>query len=329
MHFSLQVQRERAKQTQRPSSGSPLDGFTKHRKYNRAVAACLYGDPQTRDVGQAIANCSQRLTLRFGLKNEELSDPELISGLLCNRRLCPFCEWRRTRVWRARLIRGLESYSAHQPKMSALFLTLTVKNCQLYELRDTVRHLHRSFKRLTLIQGFPTSAWFRRTEVTLGKSLGASGPLFAPQVHPHIHALLLVRPSYWSRDYWSQLKWQKEWQMAARLNYSPIVDIRRARTKTSTTTNACTDANLAATLEAAKYSTKAADLLSLGTSLPTFHTEMKGLRLYGVSAELRHHIKAGDVGQKELLDPGQESDEPSFTAVAKWFDSIQEYKFVL
>ena len=117
--------------------------------------------------------------------------------------------------------------------------------------------------------------------------------------------------------------------MAARLNYSPIVDIRRARTKTSTTTNACTDANLAATLEAAKYSTNAADLLSLGTSLPTFHTEMKGLRLYGVSAELRHHIKAGDVGQKELLDPGQESDEPSFTAVAKWFDSIQEYKFVL
>ncbi|NDB66146.1 MAG: replication protein, partial [Euryarchaeota archaeon] len=131
--------------------------------------------------------------------------------------------------------------------MSALFLTLTVKNCQLYELRETVRHLHRSFKRLTLIQGFPTSAWFRRTEVTLGKSLGGSGPLFAPQVHPHIHALLLVRPSYWSRDYWSQLKWQKEWQMAARLDYPPVVDIRRARPKANADGPLSTDANLAAT----------------------------------------------------------------------------------
>ena len=213
--------------------------------------------------------------------------------------------------------------------MSALFLTLTVKNCQLYELRETVRHLHRSFKRLTLIQGFPTSAWFRRTEVTLGKSLGGSGPLFAPQVHPHIHALLLVRPSYWSRDYWSQLKWQKEWQMAARLDYPPVVDIRRARPKTNADAPLPADANLAATLEAAKYSTKAADLLGLGKSLPTFHTEMKHLRLYGVSAKLRQHIKAGDVGQEELLDPSQESKEPSFTAVAKWFDSIQEYQFVL
>ena len=93
--------------------------------------------------------------------------------------------------------------------------------------------------------------------------------------------------------------------------------------------SALRDANLAATLEAAKYSTKAADLLSLGTSLPTFHTEMKHLRLYGVSAQLRQHIKARDINQEELFDPSQETDEPSFTAVAKWFDSIQEYQFVL
>ena len=117
--------------------------------------------------------------------------------------------------------------------------------------------------------------------------------------------------------------------MAARLDYPPVVDIRRARPKTNADGPLSTDANLAATLEAAKYSTKAADLLGLGTSLPTFHTEMKHLRLYGVSAKLRQHIKAGDVGQEELLDPSQESEEPSFTAVAKWFDAIQEYQFVL
>jgi len=117
--------------------------------------------------------------------------------------------------------------------------------------------------------------------------------------------------------------------MAARLDYPPIVDVRRARPKPSAAGPTCTDANHAATLEAAKYSTKAADLLGLGKSLPTFHTEMKYLRLYGVSAQLRQHIKAGDIGKEELLDPSEESEEPSFTAVAKWFDSIQEYQFVL
>ena len=325
----MRVEQKQPKQAQTQPAASPLDGLNKHRRFNRAVANCLYSDPLTRDTGQAIANCSQRLTLRFGLKGEQLSEPQLVGGQLCNRRLCPFCEWRRTRIWRARLIQGLESYSEFQPKMSALFLTLTLKNCQLYELRETIRHLHRSFKRLTLIQGFPTSAWFRRTEVSLGKSFSNSGPLFTPQAHPHIHALLLVRPSYWTRGYWSQLKWQREWQMAARLDYSPVVDIRRAHSGPSPDRPERMNANLAATLEAAKYSTKAADLVGLGNNLPCFNTEMKNLRLYGVSAQLRHHIKSGDIRPGELLEPSKESDESSFTAVAKWFDAIQEYQFVL
>ena len=313
----------------RSTANGPLDELSRHRRFNKAVARCLSCDPLTRDTALAIANCSQRLNLSFELIDGQLGPAKVINGLLCNRRLCPFCEWRRTRVWRARLLGGLKSFKLEQPKISAIFLTLTVKNCQVYELRDSIHHLHSSFKRLTLIRDFPVEAWFRRTEVTVSKGVDSGGPLFGSSVHPHIHALLLVRPSYWSRDYWSQLRWQQEWQMAARLDYTPVIDVRKARAKTNKD-HENRDPNLASILEAAKYSTKATDLLDLGNMLPSFHSEMKHLRLYGVSRGLQKHIKSEDLIAKSLFDEQSSTESAeSLMAVAKWFDGIQEYQFVI
>lgn len=308
---------------------SPLESLNQHRRFNRAVAMCMQRDPLTRDTALAIANCARRLNLEFELTSEALGAPKIVYGLLCNRRLCPFCEWRRSRTWRAKLLRGLESYQLENKKTQALFLTLTVRNCKVYELRDTISQLHSSFKRLTLIRGFPAQAWFRRTEVTVNKGLNLGGPLLSASLHPHIHALLLVRPSYWSRDYWTQLRWQQEWQMAARLDYSPIVDIRRARAKgCSNKDSQCP--GIAPILEAAKYTTKATDLLKLGELLPWFNSEMKNLRLYGVSGSLRKHIQPREPQAEELLDASdQAAIDNRFAAVASWFDAIQEYQFIL
>ena len=323
------MQAAKATATTTAQISSPLESLNRHRRFNKAVAMCMHRDPLTRDTALAIANCARRLNLEFELANGALTAPKITDGLLCNRRLCPFCEWRRSRAWRAKLLKGLESYQLENKKMQAIFLTLTVKNCQIYELRDTVSQLHSGFKRLTLIRDFPAQAWFRRTEVTVGKGYDLGGPLFGSSLHPHIHALLLVRPSYWSRDYWSQLKWQQEWQMAARLDYSPIIDIRKARAKGSGRKGFQTP-GIAAVLEAAKYSTKATDLLRLGDLLPSFHSEMKHLRLYGVSGLLRKHLKHPEPQGEELFDLSSIGCTGNrFTAIASWFDAIQEYQFVL
>ena len=312
----------------RPACDSPLAGLTKHRRFNSAIAKYLHTDPLSRDTALAIANCSQRLSLQFQLDGNSLGEPELVNGILCNRRLCPFCEWRRTRIWRARLIKGLHSHAAENPKTSAIFLTLTMRNCQISELREQIQHLHSSFKRLSLIKGFPSATWFRRTEITIGKGNGVQETLISPQFHPHIHALLLVKPSYWSRGYWSQLKWKKEWQMAARLDYSPVIDIRRARSK-NTSKHSNKDRNLAATLEAAKYSTKASDLIKIGSHLPDFNSAVRSLRLYGLSSKLRDYVNSADISADQLLDAVDSPSGQSFTAVAKWFEAIQEYRFDL
>jgi plasmid rolling circle replication initiator protein Rep len=324
----------------------PLGKFTAHRRYNRPITRALMADPETLDIGRAIGNCASRLALDIPLEGEHLGEPLLRGARVCNRRLCPFCEWRRTRAWRARLIAGLNAFAADQPKWSGVFLTLTVRNCQMHELRDTVRHMHESLNRLKQHAIWPTEFWMRRTEITVSLS-DASSPSPRPQadaeslpcigtgriqsVHPHMHCLLLVRPSYWGKDYVKQLRWQQAWMSAAKLDYVPVVDVRRAKAK-PTDEHLHGVAPVAAVVEAAKYATKATDLLALGDQIPAFHHEMKGLRLYGISKSLQRYVSAADVADAELLDTDQfpvPAITPAFSAVADWIDSAQEYRFAV
>jgi hypothetical protein len=148
-------------------------------------------------------------------------------------------------------------------------------------------------------------------------------------LHPHLHCLLLVRPSYWSRDYKRQLWWQQQWQMAARLDYAPVVDVRRAKAKPGRESHGEL-APVAAVVEAAKYASKATDLLALGDALPSFHHEMRGLRLYGISKPLQRYVSAADPQGEDLLDTvsvSASSDSQYLSAIAQWFDESQEYRF--
>jgi hypothetical protein len=324
----------------------PLEKFTRHRRYNLPITRALMTDAETRDIGRAIANCACRIALEIPLVGDDLGEPLLRGARVCNRRLCPFCEWRRTRALRARLIAGLNAFAAVEPKWSAVFITLTQQNCQLEDLRSTIREMHAALKRLSKTATWPTPYWLRRTEVTVKRLQGEQPTLNTKgttevlphleggriqSVHPHLHCLLLVPPSYWSHGYVKQLRWQQEWQMAARLDYAPVVDVRRAKAQPSDE-HLHGVAPVAAVIEAAKYATKATDLLALGDELPEFHHQMKGLRLYGVSQALQQFVKAGEVSADELLDTDQfpvPCITPSLHAVAEWIDSAQEYRFAL
>lgn len=116
--------------------------------------------------------------------------------------------------------------------------------------------------------------------------------------------------------------------MAARLDYPPVIDIRRARSK-NTCKYSNKESNLAATLEAAKYSTKASDLMKIGSYLPDFNSAVRSLRLYGLSSKLREHVNSADMSADQLLDAVDSPTGQSFTAVARWFEAIQEYRFDL
>lgn len=297
--------------------------FSRHRQFNSPISRELCKHTDTRDIGQKIANCALTLKADVLLHEHGAPDVNLKAARVCNTRLCPFCEWRRTRVWRARLTEGLGRLYGDEPKLRGVFLTLTVKNPRLEDLGETLDAMNTAWQRMQQRSFFPTEYWFRRTEVTVSGIPGGSG--FT--AHPHFHVLLLVKPSYFSHGYIKQTEWQKQWMTSARLNYAPVVDVRTAKPNSGSGSTPNGE-NGSAVLEAAKYMAKATSLMELGPAITELHHQLRHRRLYALSRKLKAYIKAGDVSDTEMLDTlskplpvGTEKVE----AVAQWFEDAQEY----
>ena len=310
----------------------PLDKFTRHRRLNQPIARALYKDSDTIDVGRRIATCAETLGLDLYEHDEQSIEARLRAMRPCNARLCPFCEWRRTRAWRRRLFNGLEAFSETKEKRIPLFLTLTVPNPPLEDLRSTLKEMNKGWQRLISSKAFPTDIWFRRTEVTVTASV-AHPAAFA---HPHFHALLLVKPSYFGKGYIDHDTWRDRWSRSMRAEEKLIVDIRRVRAHKKPTLGSpsgCTtptSENTAAVLEVAKYMAKGTQLLEIGESLPEFHRQMAGVRLYSVSKALGRYIKTGDINSAELMDDDEglpDARLPDARAIAQWFEDSSEYLF--
>ena len=301
-----------------------LGKFTKHRRYNTAICKSLAMDHDTLDIAQAIGNCALTLGVDVTVLDAGPAEAQLRAARICNKRVCPFCEWRRSRAWRRRFFEGLPKFHEDFPTHKPLFLTLTVKNCRIEDLSSTIADMHRAWKRMTLLSMFPTKFWFRRTEVTLESAKTALPG--SVMVHPHIHVLLMVPAGYFSHGYVKQTEWQKSWMMSARLDYAPVVDVRRGK-PSSSSGGATSSDTVAATLEVSKYSTKGTDLIGMGSSLPEYHRQMKGLRLSASSASLKPYLSDTPIQESELVDKETSDAEVIASGKALWFDDIGEYLF--
>ena len=300
-----------------------LGKFSRHRQYNSPISRELMRQTDTRSIGQKIANCALTLKADVLIHEDFRPDVNLKAARVCNTRLCPFCEWRRTRVWRGRLTAGLEALYEDQPKLRGVFLTLTVRNVPLDQLGSQLDEMNKAWARMAKRAFFPTDMWFRRTEVTVGHSPGF-GPVMA---HPHFHVLLLVKPSYFGKGYVKQSEWQKQWMDAARLDYVPVVDVRSATANSSSGLSGI-DASRGAVLEAAKYATKATSLMELGSAISEFHFQLRHRRLYALSTPLKRYIKSHDVDASELMDKEQKplpAGTEKVEVIAQWFEDSQDY----
>ncbi len=174
----------------------------------------------------------------------------------CRVRHCPVCQWRRSLMWQARFYQALPSIVERYPKARWLFLTLTVRNCAIDELGATLTAMNEAWQRLIKRREFaPVLGWVRTTEVTQGDDSNA---------HPHFHALLMVPPSWFTRDYVKHARWVDLWGKCLRVSYAPNVDVRTVKTAlpdTGQTQAAATiQALRGAVAETLKYSTKPSDM---------------------------------------------------------------------
>ncbi|KAA9267737.1 protein rep, partial [Streptococcus anginosus] len=101
----------------------------------------------------------------------------------------------------------------------------TVKNVTGQELNQSMTDILRGFNRLMKYKKVDKNliGFLRATEVTYSKELDS--------YHPHLHVLLMVRPSYFQAkaDYINQEEWTELWQKAMKLDYTPMVDIRAVK----------------------------------------------------------------------------------------------------
>jgi len=307
-----------------------------------------------------LSRCAEALSLELRLREGEPVEARLKAAHFCRLRFCPWCEWRKATAWRRRLIPGLQAFGLEHPKHRAVLLTLTVRNVRASELRGAVGEIHASWKRLTKRRGFPTSYWLRRTELTLGRPpsspdipqdprllYGAGRRLKGIKhtdisdneltnnelknrevwVHPHLHALLLVPPRYWAADYIRQSLWREWWMESARLDYAPIVDVRKAYRRKGERT--IERESIAAAIEAAKYTAKPDQLAALGPQLVDLTEQLRKVRMIAVSRPLSRFVRPDDPAGDELTDPLAEGDERAewVHAIARWDEQTAHYQF--
>lgn len=265
-----------------------------------------------------IGKCSG--ILRFG----EVLDKETGEYLLrlresrfCRVRHCPICQWRRSLMWQARFYQYLPKIQEDNPKGKWLLLTLTVRNCPIEELGKTIQDMNGAWQRLSQRKEFSrVLGWVRTTEVTRGKDGSA---------HPHFHALLLVPPSWFGKDYVAHARWVELWQQCARLNYAPNVDIRTVKPKRAGMTDF--EALSGAVQETLKYAVKPSDM----TDDPDWFLEMTKQvhkkRFIATGGVLKDALRVTEETEEDLLVEAQGTGEESQKRIAfAWNTDKRKYR---
>ena len=189
---------------------------------------------------ERVISCGD--TLQF-IQNQD-GNLKLYQAYFCKNKLCPMCNWRRSMKYSYQTSRIVDEAIKQSPKGRFLFLTLTVKNIEGQALNSTISQLTKSFDRLFKRAKVQRNllGYLRSVEVTHNEN--------DKTYHPHIHVLMMVRPSYFQskKDYITQKEWSDMWSQSLKVDYTPMVDIRIVKEKGKGLRGAV--------LETAKYPTK-------------------------------------------------------------------------
>lgn len=272
---------------------------------------------------ERMTDCSTFLA--YGFSDDGL---KLKHANFCRVRHCPVCQWRRSMLWKSNMYVAYEEIKEQYPKGRWLFLTLTVRNCEITDLRETLKHMNKSWDRLVKRKAFYSvvDGWIRTTEVTRPKKKKTKKsdpdvicPVFGnTHAHPHFHVMLFVKPSYFSTGYISQQKWSELWGDVLRADYQPIVDIRTVKpNKKKGQTEE--DAIKSAVMETLKYSVKPDDMIGDGSRKANewFYELTKQtfkLRFVSSGGVLKDALKSDDdITNDDLINTNLDDDDDTDT----------------
>ena len=305
--------------------------WDEHRAWADTLAETLADAGLTRPAVR-VRDCAEALFFRL---TEAADTGELMwklkSAPFCHYRHCSICQWRRSLRLKAIVMSALPEVLRQYPTARFALLTLTVRNCNLDDLRATVRAMNRGFKRLIERKNWPALGWIRALEVTRGKDGSA---------HPHFHVLLMLPASYFSgQAYVPTREWVKRWREVMRLDYDPVCDVRAIRPKARAIADGLTAGEVqalalrSAVAELVKYATKTADLIAGGPDwLAEYVTQMHGAKATtsgGVLKGILKDVREQDEDDADLVhvDGDEESvgDEATETLAYHWRRKNKRY----
>ena len=202
---------------------------------------------------EQVLNCG--VSLWFHLKEHQITKEQklkLAEMYTCKDRFCPFCNWRRQLKYSKLVYEYLDELQS-QKNLRYIFLTLTVPNCHIDDLRATIEHMNKSFQRFHQTKRFKNSilGYLRVLEYTVEKKR-------KDYIHPHFHILLAVEPRYFVDErYINQKEFLQMWRDATRNQNITQVNIKKIKPKKNSNLTALQSA----VFEVAKYSVKHTDLV--------------------------------------------------------------------
>lgn len=255
----------------------------------------------------AVMNCAEYLTFNECYCGEH---KRLKYTSFCKNRLCPLCNWRRSLIDSKELLKTVETYKSDNPDCKAVFVTMSIKNCNssevgthldMYLSAFNLMHQRASWKRAFV------GGWYRKIEINRNRNKRSKN-YNTYNIHIHCEAFV-PDESYFSRsnkNYLSYRKGKKLWQESINTilerNGLPqqskvYFDIRTVKAqgkyKELEAKSKVNNAEFGAIKEITKYVTKDTDYLDIEDKemqmevVETLALALKGRRLTAYGGELK------------------------------------------
>jgi plasmid rolling circle replication initiator protein Rep len=289
---------------------SPRHSKWDARKAGSVTAAAIIAKRHPKK-GKTINACCDQIALHW----HETPDGERFGKMTgthrChNPKVCDVCGATKANQWRRELKKVLPRIMKDHPTYRFVFLTLSVRNCPIAELHDTLKAMSAAWFKLirrkevkSILKGF-----LRGTEVTKGKD----GPMRA---HPHFHALLVVPQHYFTGQYYiPQKRWRELWQECAKLDYDPSIDIQAVKD---------TDKAIEESIKLASYSVKKSEAVADPDWFNEFHDQTLGFRFTNTGGLFRDYLKDEPANPLPADEDGAETEAPTEAAPLDEIDVFQ------
>ena len=278
----------------------PETNFKKHKDRTIPVYDKYY--PFNPKKAETVLECGT--SLWFHLKeNIETKEQKLklANMYTCKDRFCPFCNWRRQAKY-SKLVYEYLFNLQEQKKLRYIFLTLTVPNCHIDELRETIKKMSQSFQRMKETKRWKDSilGYLRVLEYTVEKKR-------KDYVQPHFHILLAVEPQYFDTKknlYIKRDEFLQMWRDAYRDQNITQVDIRIVKA------NKDKNATASAVAEMCKYPLKDTDISKLTSEqFEKLVIQLKGVRNINAGGILKNILKSTEKIDDDLIHLDKEKNE--------------------